>query len=128
MILGEPQVRQRVGGSEASSVAEQSRQIESMPGSSHRVELGPDAHEIVGLEAVVGAQREEQGLVQISDEGAIKAIVERIVAANPQSVADYKSGKEKAIGFLVGQIMKETKGKANPGLVNQLLVETLKAQ
>jgi aspartyl-tRNA(Asn)/glutamyl-tRNA(Gln) amidotransferase subunit B len=71
---------------------------------------------------------EEQGLVQISDEGAIKAIVERIVAGNPQSVADYKAGKEKAIGFLVGQIMKETKGKANPGLVNQLLVETLKVQ
>jgi aspartyl-tRNA(Asn)/glutamyl-tRNA(Gln) amidotransferase subunit B len=71
---------------------------------------------------------EEQGLVQISDEGAIKSIVEKVVASNPQSVADYKAGKEKAIGFLVGQIMKETKGKANPGLVNQLLVETLKAQ
>jgi aspartyl-tRNA(Asn)/glutamyl-tRNA(Gln) amidotransferase subunit B len=71
---------------------------------------------------------EEQGLVQISDEGAIKAIVEQVVANNPQSVADYKAGKEKAIGFLVGQIMKETKGKANPGLVNRLLVEALKAQ
>ncbi|MFC0213585.1 Asp-tRNA(Asn)/Glu-tRNA(Gln) amidotransferase subunit GatB [Paenibacillus chartarius] len=70
---------------------------------------------------------EEQGLVQISDEGAIKAIVDQIVANNPQSVADYKAGKEKAIGFLVGQIMKETKGKANPGLVNQLLVDALKA-
>ncbi|KIL37892.1 glutamyl-tRNA amidotransferase [Gordoniibacillus kamchatkensis] len=71
---------------------------------------------------------EEQGLVQISDEGAIKEVVARIVANNPQSVADYKAGKEKAIGFLVGQVMKETKGKANPGLVNQLLIEVLKAQ
>src|SRR5690606_32503236 len=54
---------------------------------------------------------EEQGLVQISDEGEIKAVVVRIVEANPQSVADYKAGKEKAVGFLVGQIMRETKGK-----------------
>jgi aspartyl-tRNA(Asn)/glutamyl-tRNA(Gln) amidotransferase subunit B len=52
--------------------------------------------------------------------------VEKVVAANPQSVADYKAGKEKAIGFLVGQVMRESKGKANPGLVNQLIVEMLK--
>lgn len=69
---------------------------------------------------------EEQGLVQISDEGAILAIVDRIVEANPQSVEDYRGGKDKAIGFLVGQIMKETKGKANPGLVNKLLMDRLK--
>ncbi len=68
---------------------------------------------------------EEQGLVQISDEGAIKAVVEKIVAANPQSVADFKAGKDRAIGFLVGQVMKETKGKANPGLVNQLIADAL---
>lgn len=68
---------------------------------------------------------EEQGLVQISDEGAIAGIVESIVAANPQSVEDFKAGKEKAIGFLVGQVMKETKGKANPALVNKLLLEHL---
>jgi aspartyl-tRNA(Asn)/glutamyl-tRNA(Gln) amidotransferase subunit B len=68
---------------------------------------------------------EEKGLVQISDEGAILAVVERVVAANPQSVADYRSGKEKALGFLVGQVMKETKGKANPGMVNQLIKEVL---
>jgi len=68
---------------------------------------------------------QEQGLVQISDEGAIKEVVDRIVDANPQSVADYKAGKEKAVGFLVGQIMKETKGKANPGLVNKLILEKL---
>jgi len=69
---------------------------------------------------------EEQGLVQISDEGAILAIVDRIVEANPQSVEDFRGGKDKAIGFLVGQIMKETKGKANPGLVNKLLMDRLK--
>ncbi|MDP4098095.1 Asp-tRNA(Asn)/Glu-tRNA(Gln) amidotransferase subunit GatB [Paenibacillus sp. P96] len=68
---------------------------------------------------------EEKGLVQISDEGAIMAIVEQVVAANPQSVEDYKAGKQKAIGFLVGQVMKESKGKANPGLVNKLLAEVL---
>mgnify|MGYP001404345524 FL=1 len=70
---------------------------------------------------------EEQGLVQISDEGAILSIVDAVIAANPQSVEDFRNGKEKAIGFLVGQIMKETKGKANPGLVNKLLVDRLKA-
>lgn len=67
----------------------------------------------------------EKGLVQISDEGAIGAIVDRIIEANPQSVADFKAGKERAIGFLVGQVMKETKGKANPGMVNKLLLERL---
>ncbi|GAA0137314.1 Asp-tRNA(Asn)/Glu-tRNA(Gln) amidotransferase subunit GatB [Paenibacillus sp. YSY-4.3] len=69
---------------------------------------------------------EEQGLVQISDEGAILAIVNEVVADNPASVEDYKAGKEKAIGFLVGQVMKRSKGKANPGLVNKLLVDVLK--
>ncbi|MEF2245111.1 MULTISPECIES: Asp-tRNA(Asn)/Glu-tRNA(Gln) amidotransferase subunit GatB [unclassified Paenibacillus] len=68
---------------------------------------------------------EEQGLVQISDEGALLAIVDKIIAANPQSVEDFRAGKEKAIGFLVGQIMKETRGKANPALVNKLLLERL---
>ncbi len=68
---------------------------------------------------------QEKGLVQISDEGAILAIVEQVITANPQSVEDYKAGKERAIGFLVGQVMKETKGKANPGLVNKLLVDKM---
>ncbi|MFS1514136.1 Asp-tRNA(Asn)/Glu-tRNA(Gln) amidotransferase subunit GatB [Chengkuizengella sp. SCS-71B] len=68
---------------------------------------------------------EEKGLVQISDEGAIKTIVEQIIEKNPQSVSDYKAGKQKAIGFLVGQVMKETKGKANPGLVNKLIKECI---
>jgi aspartyl-tRNA(Asn)/glutamyl-tRNA(Gln) amidotransferase subunit B len=68
---------------------------------------------------------EEQGLVQISDEGAIAAIVDEVIAGNPKSVEDFMSGKEKAIGFLVGQVMKLSKGKANPELANRLLREKL---
>ncbi len=68
---------------------------------------------------------QDKGLVQISDEGAIAAIVTQVIEANPQSVADFKAGKERAIGFLVGQVMKASKGKANPGLVNKLLQEQL---
>ena len=67
----------------------------------------------------------EKGLAQISDEGALLGIVDDVISANPQSVEDYRAGKDKAIGFLVGQIMKATKGQANPGLVNQLLKEKL---
>jgi aspartyl-tRNA(Asn)/glutamyl-tRNA(Gln) amidotransferase subunit B len=67
----------------------------------------------------------EKGLIQITDTGALEDLVKKIIAANPQSVADYKAGKKKAIGFLVGQIMKETKGRANPGVVNQLLTKNL---
>ena len=70
---------------------------------------------------------EEKGLVQISDENLIRSVVEKVIEANPQSVADYRAGKEKALGFLVGQVMKETKGKANPALVNQLIIEKLKS-
>ena len=67
----------------------------------------------------------EKGLAQISDEGALLGIIDGVIAANPQSVEDYRAGKDRAIGFLVGQIMKATKGQANPGLVNQLLKEKL---
>ncbi|GAB6152056.1 Asp-tRNA(Asn)/Glu-tRNA(Gln) amidotransferase subunit GatB [Desulfosporosinus burensis] len=67
----------------------------------------------------------EKGLAQISDEGALLGIIDSVLAANPQSVEDYRAGKDRAIGFLVGQIMKATKGQANPGVVNQLLKERL---
>ncbi|MBF7081910.1 Asp-tRNA(Asn)/Glu-tRNA(Gln) amidotransferase subunit GatB [Desulfallas sp. Bu1-1] len=67
----------------------------------------------------------EKGLVQISDEGLIEKVVEEVIAANPKSVDDYRGGKKQALGFLVGQVMKATKGKANPGLVNKLLQEKL---
>ena len=67
----------------------------------------------------------EKGWVQISDEGAIKEVVLKVISANAQSVADYKSGKEKALGFLVGQAMKETRGKANPQMLNEMFKEEL---
>lgn len=69
---------------------------------------------------------EEKGLVQISDEGELGQIIDRVLAANPKSVEDYKSGNKRAIGFLVGQMMKETGGQANPGLVNKMLADKLK--
>ena len=67
----------------------------------------------------------EKGWIQISDEGAIKEVVLKVLENNPQSVADYKAGKEKAIGFLVGQAMKETKGKANPQMLNKMFKENM---
>ncbi len=68
---------------------------------------------------------EEKGLKTVNDEGALKKTIEEVIAANPQSVEDYRNGKEKAIGFLVGQTMKAMKGKADPGAVNQMLREFL---
>lgn len=66
-----------------------------------------------------------KGLVQISDEGALREIVTATLDANPQSIEDFKNGKDRAIGFLVGQIMKATKGQANPPLVNKILNEEI---
>ncbi|MDE7265865.1 MAG: Asp-tRNA(Asn)/Glu-tRNA(Gln) amidotransferase subunit GatB [Lachnospiraceae bacterium] len=68
---------------------------------------------------------EEKGLKTVNDEGALRKTIEEVIAANPQSVEDYRNGKEKAIGFLVGQTMKAMKGKADPGMVNQILKELL---
>jgi aspartyl-tRNA(Asn)/glutamyl-tRNA(Gln) amidotransferase subunit B len=69
---------------------------------------------------------ESEGLKQITDTGAIEAIVDKVIAANPVPVEQYRAGKEKALMALVGQIMKETQGKANPGEVNKMLMEKLK--
>lgn len=68
----------------------------------------------------------EKGLIQISDQGELEKIVIETLDSNPQSIEDFKNGKDRAIGFLVGQIMKATKGKANPQLVNKLLMEKIK--
>lgn len=68
---------------------------------------------------------EAKGLTQITDVDQLTAIVEKVLAAHPKVVEDYRKGKEKALGFLVGQVMKETRGKANPNLVNQLLKERI---
>ncbi|MCP3742533.1 Asp-tRNA(Asn)/Glu-tRNA(Gln) amidotransferase subunit GatB [Rossellomorea sp. BNER] len=80
------------------------------------VENGGDPEKIV----------KEKGLVQISDEGALLKIVTETLDANPQSIEDFKNGKDRAIGFLVGQIMKATKGQANPPMVNKLLLQEIK--
>lgn len=68
---------------------------------------------------------EEKGLKTVNDEGALRKTIEEVIAANPQSVEDYHNGKDRAIGFLVGQTMKAMKGKADPALVNQILKELL---
>ncbi|MFD1203545.1 MULTISPECIES: Asp-tRNA(Asn)/Glu-tRNA(Gln) amidotransferase subunit GatB [Sporosarcina] len=78
-------------------------------------ENGGDAAEIV----------KAKGLVQISDEGTLRKIITEILDANEQSIEDYKNGKDRAVGFLVGQVMKATKGQANPPLVNKLLLEEI---
>lgn len=70
---------------------------------------------------------EKKGLIQISDADTLHQVVNKVLAENPKSVEDFHGGKKKALGFLVGQIMKETKGQANPQLVNDLLKEKLKA-
>lgn len=79
------------------------------------IENGGDAEQIV----------KAKGLVQISDEGTLLKIIAEVLDANPQSVEDFKNGKNKAVGFLVGQLMKATKGQANPQMVNQLLQQEL---
>lgn len=68
---------------------------------------------------------EEKGLKTVNDEGTLRKTIEEIIAANPQSVEDYHNGKDRAIGFLVGQTMKAMKGKADPAMVNQILKELL---
>ncbi|HQQ24592.1 MAG TPA: Asp-tRNA(Asn)/Glu-tRNA(Gln) amidotransferase subunit GatB, partial [Spirochaetota bacterium] len=78
---------------------------------SDMLQSGEDPEEIVN----------KKGLTQVSDTSEIEKIVEAVIAANPQSIADIKEGKAKAAGFLVGQVMKESKGKANPQIVNEIL-------
>ena len=68
---------------------------------------------------------EEQGLKTVNDEGALLEVVRKVIEENPKSAADYRGGKEKALGFLVGQTMKAMKGKADPGAVNRMLKEQL---
>ncbi|WP_281659091.1 Asp-tRNA(Asn)/Glu-tRNA(Gln) amidotransferase subunit GatB [Halobacillus sp. Cin3] len=76
------------------------------------VENGGDPEKIV----------KDKGLVQISDEGQLTEIIVKIMDNNPQSIEDYKNGKDRALGFLVGQVMKETKGQANPPMVNKIIL------
>ena len=70
---------------------------------------------------------EAKGLKQITDNSAIEAVVQKVIEENPSQVAEYQAGKDKLIGFFVGKVMRETKGQANPGLVNQVLMDFLKS-
>ncbi len=76
----------------------------------------------------VDAYVKAHGLEQVSDAGLVESVVDRVLAANPQSVADFKGGKEKAFGFLVGQTMRELKGKADPRMVNETLRKKLSGE
>ena len=91
---------------------------------------GKIAKEVLPIMVETGKSPEsivkEKGLVQVTDTKFLDEVAKKIIEGNPKSVADYKSGKTAAIGFLVGQMMKETKGKANPALANQILEEHLK--
>ena len=79
------------------------------------IESGKDASSLI----------KELGLSQVSNEDDLKAIISEIIDANPQVVSDYKAGKDRAIGFVVGQVMKKTQGKANPALANKLVLEEI---
>ena len=69
---------------------------------------------------------DEKGFKQVSDTGAIDKVIDAVMAANPDKLAEYRSGKDKLFGFFVGQVMKESKGQANPNVVNEMLKEKLK--
>jgi aspartyl-tRNA(Asn)/glutamyl-tRNA(Gln) amidotransferase subunit B len=68
---------------------------------------------------------EEEGLGQIADEESLKRVIEEVMRESPEAIQDFKKGKKKALGFLVGQVMKKTRGRANPGMVNKLLKRKL---
>ncbi len=80
---------------------------------SEMIQTGNDPQKII----------EGKGLAQISDEGLIESVIDKVIAGNPNVIGDYKKGKKNALAFLVGQVMKETKGKANPKIVNEMLVK-----
>lgn len=82
--------------------------------------------EMVKADKAPQALVKELGLEQVSDEGAIVKLVEETLAENPQSIIDFKAGKDRALGFLVGQIMKKSRGKANPSMVNEMLIARMK--
>jgi aspartyl-tRNA(Asn)/glutamyl-tRNA(Gln) amidotransferase subunit B len=69
---------------------------------------------------------EARGLKQITDSGAIESLIDAVIAANPEQVEQFRAGKDKVLGFFVGQVMKQSQGKANPGQVNAILREKLK--
>jgi aspartyl-tRNA(Asn)/glutamyl-tRNA(Gln) amidotransferase subunit B len=93
---------------------------------------GKMAKEVFAEMAVTGKAAasivQERGLTQISDAGELEAIVARVVAANPGPAEEFRQGREKVLAFFVGQVMKETRGQANPQVVNELLRQHLGSQ
>ena len=71
---------------------------------------------------------EEKGLKQVSDSGAIETLIDQVLAANQDKVDQYRGGKDKLFGFFVGQVMKQSGGQANPGMVNQILRKKLDSE
>jgi aspartyl-tRNA(Asn)/glutamyl-tRNA(Gln) amidotransferase subunit B len=92
---------------------------------------GKTAKDVLQEMAATGKTAEvivkEKGLTQVSDTGLIEKAVEKAIVANPSAVAEFKAGKQKALGALVGAVMKETGGKANPQLVNKILCQKLQS-
>jgi aspartyl-tRNA(Asn)/glutamyl-tRNA(Gln) amidotransferase subunit B len=68
----------------------------------------------------------EENMLQVSDTSFIQSLIDEVLLANPQSILDYQQGKERAVGFLIGQILKKSQGKANPSLTQSMLLDTLK--
>lgn len=90
---------------------------------------GKTAKDVFAIMAETGGDPEkiveEKGLKQVTDSGAIEAVIDEVIASSPENVAAYKAGKTALMGWFVGQVMKASKGKANPGMVNQLLKSKL---
>ena len=96
---------------------------------SQNVINGKTAKDVFAIMAETGENPEkiveEKGLKQVTDTSAIEAVIDEVLAANPDNAAAYRSGKQGLFGWFVGQVMKASKGKANPGLVNELLKKKL---
>ena len=107
-----------VGAELVRQVLENTERIEKLTGKKVIIEMFNTGK---GPEQIV----EEKGLIQNSDEGFIAEAVKKVIADNEQSKIDFKNGKTRVVGFLVGVVMKETKGKANPQMVNKLILEEL---
>ena len=132
LTLTAPEVRTRVEEGLAEIIKENYPQAEVLMGTStagiaHAAITADKLNLPMGY--VRGSSKDHGRKNQIEgrlEKGAIKEVVLKILANNPQSVSDYKAGKDKALGFLVGQAMKETRGKANPQMLNQMFLEELK--
>ena len=90
-----------------------------------RVADGDNSHNVTQVASVIDAIIEAKGLKQMNDSGAVEAIIDEVLAANPKNVEEFKAGNAKALNGLVGPIMKASKGKANPAQVNELLIKKL---